>query len=411
MRRALDLEVRVSGVLVGRLDREREGAVRFVPDAGWIAGGMRPRLGLGFLIDASVRRAGSGLPAWFENLLPERRSALRGRVCRDLGLREGQSAALLRSLGRVLPGAVEVIGEADDLEDHGALEPPPGALKVSLAGMQTKLSMVMSGDRFAMPARSDRGDWIVKLPGTSLPELPEVEAATLGWARKVGHDVPDVMTPPLASLVGLPADLADGPATVFAIRRFDRTEDGTRVHQEDFAQVLEIEPEHKYGNTGPVRTSYDRIGRLVLDACGLSEAEEFVRRLAFVVAAGNGDAHLKNWSFQWLPGFDRPRLSPCYDLVADISWPQYGWDSDGGPTLGLALGRCRRLSTLGDEALDTFASRCGIRSAKVVFMDALEAARRAFREIEGEVPLRMRTQLLRHWRAVPLLRRVGPLSA
>lgn len=410
MARALDLEVRVSGVTVGRLDREREGTVRFVPDEAWLSRGMRPRLGFGFLIDPSVRKAGTGLPAWFENLLPERGSALRHRVCRDLGLRDGQSAALLRSLGWILPGAVEVVGDADDREDHAGAEPTPGTLKVSLAGMQIKLSMVLSNDRFAVPSRSDRGDWIVKLPGRSFPDLPEVEAATLRWAHRVGHAVPDVMTPPLSSLTGLPPDLADGPSTVFAIRRFDRADDGTRVHQEDFAQVLEIEPEHKYGNTGPLRTSYDRIGRLVLDACGPSEAHEFVRRLAFVVAAGNGDAHLKNWSFQWIEGSERPRLSPCYDLVADICWPQFGWDSEGGPTLGLALGRCRRLRSLSDDSLDGFSARSGIPDAKDVFRDALEATRAAYREVEHELPERMRTELPRHWQAVPLLRKVGPLT-
>lgn len=410
MGKTLALDVKVSGVPVGRLDREREGVVRFVPDKAWIADGMHPRLGFGFLIDPRVRKAGTGLPAWFENLIPERASALRHRVCRDLGLRDGQSAALLRSLGRILPGAVEVVGDADDLEDHADVDLPPGALKVSLAGMQIKLSMVLSEDRFAVPARSDRGSWIVKLPGTKFPDLPEVEAATLQWARKVGHEVPEVRTPALDSLVGLPPDLAQGPPTVFAIRRFDRAEDGTRVHQEDFAQALEIEPEHKYGNTGPSRTSYDGVGRLVLDACGLGEAQEFVRRLAFMVAAGNGDGHLKNWSFQWIPGRDMPSLSPCYDLVADICWPELGWDSKGGPTLGLALGRCRNFRSLSDDALDRFAVRSRIPNSKKVFREALDASRSAYREVEQELPERMRTQLPRHWSAVPLLRTMGPLN-
>lgn len=410
MGRSLSLDVRVSGFPVGRLDREREGPVRFVPDEAWTAAGMHPRLGFGFLIDPSVRKAGTGLPAWFENLLPERRSALRHRVCRDLGLRDGQSAALLLALGRILPGAVEVIGDADDLDEHTDPDPPPAALKVSLAGMQIKLSMVLSDDRFAIPARSDRGDWIVKFPGMTFPELPEVEAATLRWARRVGHEVPDVMTPALDALVGLPSDLAQGPPTVFAIRRFDRAEDGRRVHQEDFAQVLEVEPEHKYGNTGPARTSYDGIGRLVLDACGMTEAQEFVRRLAFVVAVGNGDAHLKNWSFQWIEGRERPRLSPCYDLVADICWPRFGWDADGGPTLALALGRHRRLARLTEEALDVFTTRSGIPEAKAVFFEALDATRSAYREVEPGLPERMRTELPRHWQAVPLLQKIGPLS-
>jgi len=305
---------------------------------------------------------------------------------------------------------VEVLGNSDEIEDEDGPGVSPGALKVSLAGMQIKLSMVLSDDRLAVPARSDRGDWIVKLPGTRYPDLPQVEAATLGWAKHVGHDVPDVMTPALESLVGLPVDLTRGPPTVFAIRRFDRAADGTRVHQEDLAQVLEIEPEHKYGNTGPARTSYDGVGKLVLDACGSAQAEEYVRRLAFVVAAGNGDAHLKNWSFQWIEGHERPRLSPCYDLVADICWPEFGWESNGGPTLGLALGRCRELASLSTDALDCFAKRSGIQNAKAVFLDALDRARTSFREVGATFPERMRRELPTHWGAVPLLRGVGPLE-
>src|SRR5690606_17324517 len=101
------------------------------------------------------------------------------------------------------------------------------------------------------------------------------------------------------------------PERVFAIKRFDRAQNSQKVHQEDFAQALEFRPEHKYGGDGAWSTSYDMLGRLVLDACGEGQAQEFVRRLAFVVAAGNDDAHLKNWSFQWTGG-PRPTLTPNY---------------------------------------------------------------------------------------------------
>jgi serine/threonine-protein kinase HipA len=413
--RGLRLEVRVSGVFVGVLDRERDDAVRFLPDASWVAGGTRPQLGLAFLTDPTPRRARGGLPAWFENLLPERGSTLRRRICADQALRDGQSVKLLGLLGGLLPGAVEVVGEPDDEGAEDESDPlrasvPPVRLKVALTGMQLKLSMVLSHNRFVLPASSDRGTWIVKLPGANLPDLPEVEAATLAWARHLGHPVPRIRTPPLAALEGLPTDLQTGPPTVFAIERFDRREDGTRVHQEDLCQVLEIDPKHKYGNTGPARASYDGIGRLIRDACGDEEAAEFVRRLAFVVASGNGDAHLKNWTLQWGSG-GRPRLSPCYDLVADISWPDFGWGRSQAPTLALTLGRARYLNRLDRDAVDQFAARSQIPDAKAVFLHALEQARTHYGEIEDRAPARMRDALELHWRAVPLLRAFGPLRA
>lgn len=405
------LDVKVSGHRVGFLDRAREGMVRFVPDPAWLEGGMFPRLGYAFLADSSVRAAASGLPAWFENLLPEQGSALRSRVAREFGLRPGQSAALLHALGRVLPGAVEVIGEVGAFEEEElrAAALPPGLWKVSLAGMQLKLSMVRSSAGFSLPAHSERGDWILKLPGARFPDLPAVEAATLAWAKHLGHEVPEVLTPPLEALEGLPQDLREGPPQVFAIRRFDRLEDGRRVHQEDFAQVLEVPPEHKYGHSGPYKTSYDRLGTLVLDAGGLEQAHEFVRRLAFVVGAGVGDAHLKNWSFQWLEGEARPRLSPCYDLVSDVSFLEFGWANSRKPTLALALGRSRALGRLRLEHLRTFQERSRIPDAEAIFMDALARIREGFRALEGDFPSSMRRALPVHWEAVPLLRRLGSL--
>jgi len=51
---------------------------------------------------------------------------------------------------------------------------------------------------------------------------------------------------------------------------------------------------------------------------GESDFDEVVRRIAFQVLIGNGDAHLKNWSFVY-PDGTSARLSPPYDLVATIA--------------------------------------------------------------------------------------------
>ena len=48
---------------------------------------------------------------------------------------------------------------------------------------------------------------------------------------------------------------------------------------------------------------------------------EWVRKLAFNVYVGNGDAHSKNYSF--ILGPSGIGLSPLYDAVATWAWPQF----------------------------------------------------------------------------------------
>jgi serine/threonine-protein kinase HipA len=113
------------------------------------------------LAQPGVRVARTGLPPWFENLLPEEGGALRRLICKPLGLRAGDSASLLVALGKDLPGAVEVTGStieatgetSVDAHDDQRLGP---ALRISLAGLQLKFSMSMDGDRLVLPAKGQR---------------------------------------------------------------------------------------------------------------------------------------------------------------------------------------------------------------------------------------------------------------
>ncbi len=399
------LEVRVYGTRVGELGRDIHGAVHFTPDAEWLEKGQHPPLGLAFLINPRVRTARTGIPSWFDNLLPEIDNPLRCWLCNRLGIREADSAALLAALGRDLPGAVEIVGEIDG--EHERISEPsptplePRQLRFSLAGVQLKLSMVYEDGRYALPASGESGRWIVKIPGERFPDLPEVEAATMTWARSSGLDVPAHQILPIASVQGVDPRLLGRPTSAFAVQRFDRRVDG-RVHQEDFAQALEIPPADKYQDSRTRRIGYDGLLRLVGDTCGPRAREEFLTRIAFVVGSGNGDAHLKNWSLQW-DHDHRPRLSPCYDLVATIAW------QDLEPTLALALGGIRPFAQLDRAALRRLAERSHFPEAESVFMAALERIHAAWPLAAGDAPPRMRDALTRHWAGVPILASFGGL--
>ncbi|MEZ4363303.1 MAG: HipA domain-containing protein [Kofleriaceae bacterium] len=397
---------------VGTLQRDPSGAIRFTPERAWLEGGQHPPLGFGMLAKPGVRVGRTGLPPWFENLLPEQDGALRRMICRSLGLRTNDSAALLVALGDDLPGAVRVVG--DGFEDPGGVpaelegeaEVPSSALKISLAGLQLKLSMSLEGDRLVLPVSGGVGRWIVKIPGAQFPELPEIEAATMSWARAMGLSVPRILVVRTEEVQGVSARIMEHSPTVFAIERFDRLDDG-RVHQEDLAQSFELPPTCKYGDCSELRSRgkirYSGVAKLIGDLCGDTGRDDFLDRLAFVIASGNGDAHLKNWSLQWSHEH-RPRLSPCYDMVATVSWPEH----DRSLALELVRG-VSAFASIDRTALRRFVEAANIEHGEERVITALQRARSSWSQVAQDAPERMRAALTAHWQDVPLLRELGGL--
>ncbi len=407
------LEVALPGRVVGALVQERSGLVRWTPDPAWERDQQEPRLGLDFLRTRGARSDASELLPWFENLLPERGSELRARLCALHALRDGQSFALLRVLGGDLIGAAEAVDSASNY-DSAASDHVPGQEVVAdsldrmsaLTGMQLKFSMSMVNERLVLPARANKTQWIVKIP-REYPELAEVEVATMTWARASGFQVPDHHVVPISALEGIPNGWVEGDAAAFAVQRFDRREDGTKIHQEDFCQALGLRPREKYGDAGN-RVSFEGALRLAIDACGEADGREMARRIGFMLACGNTDAHLKNWSLLWGDRV-KPTLTPCYDLVSTISWDKFGWQNPGGPRPALSLGGERFFRLVAPVTLDAFAKGTSAEWAKGEVLDGIDRARAAWLDMRALAPARMRAALELHWDSVPLLRHVGPL--
>jgi serine/threonine-protein kinase HipA len=358
-----------------------------------------------------AKRAGTGLPSWFENLLPDRGTELRRRLCALYSLRDGQSFALLHALGHDLLGAVEARSTDGDVgPDDEPTTSPEGATEridegtprlSALTGVQMKFSMSMVGRGLALPASGPRGHWIIKLPLAGFDELPEIERTTMTWARESGFDVPEHFTPELAKLSGIPAEWIGGATRAFAVKRFDRRDDGTKIHQEDLCQALDILPGNKYG-TGPPSISFDGALRFVTDFAGEPTGREMARRIGFMIASGNDDAHLKNWSLLW-GAATRPTLTPCYDLVSTISWPEFGWSRPEGPQLALPLGGQRLFRHIDKGTLVAFAERSAQAWAKEEVMTGIVRAMEALHRLGREVPERMRSALDIHRKVVPVL--------
>jgi serine/threonine-protein kinase HipA len=402
-------QVLLGDAIVGELvDTDEVIAFRFADS--YQSAMSRPVLSQYFEDDlGKVYRGKKGnLPVFFANLIPEEgplRSFLEGK----LDVNAGDDFGLLLKVGRDLPGAVTVVEtegisslmidgqteeDADHEEDNGT-----SGLRFSLAGVQLKFSMSRVGDRLTLPASGERGEWIVKLPSVDYPNLAKNEFAIMEWARASGFDVPECT---LESAAALPASIrAEVPEAenVFAVRRYDRLA-GKRIHQEDFAQVINALPKHKYEFT------YEKCAVLLHAICDLEGYYEFVRRLVFVVASGNCDAHLKNWSLLYPDGV-RAELTPLYDQVSTIAWPKVKKE------LALKLTGSR---SLGSVTLDSFrhlATKVGVDINATVDLvaDTLDAIKAAWRidGISGRLPNEHRDAVIKHWETVPLLRTNGPL--
>jgi len=400
------LDIWLSGVLVGRLAilTEKSGRCDFRFHSEYMKSYPRPVLGQAF--EEDVRASyfhRTRLPAFFANLLPE--GGLRAMAQRQIKRQHRHEIHLLAMLGEDLPGAVRAASPdsappespgADHEDRERSAELP--RLRFALSGVQLKMSVLReSSDRLTVPASGLGGDWIVKFPHGDLTDLPENEHAMMTWARLVGIDVPSPELFPIESIDGLPDSLRALGSIAYGVPRFDRRPDKSRVHMEDFAQVLSCYPEDKYDGM-----TYERLAILSSALAGRRGLEETLRRLVFIVATGNGDAHMKNWSLLYPDGLT-PEVSPAYDLVSTVCYRRF---SD---VLALPFHRS-------DDAWEDVSMESFDRIA-----DACALARPAARALVEETIVRIATtakaaeeqsrwaregwkRLAEHWRRIPLLR-------
>jgi serine/threonine-protein kinase HipA len=169
--------------------------------------------------------------------------------------------------------------------------------KISISGVQPKLSMIHDRKKHELIVVERGGLYILKPQTERFESLPENENLCMNIAATYGLEVP---------LHGL-LPLNDG-ALAYVVRRFDRLENGSKLQQEDFQQLLQTDD--KYDG------SYEKIANFIKqhsNVPGLDLVRLFERALLFYVL-GNGDAHLKNFSLLRQAGVGY-QLSPVYDIV------------------------------------------------------------------------------------------------
>src|SRR5579872_4392056 len=100
--------------------------------------------------------------------------------------------------------------------------------KMSISGAQEKISLTLSADQKTLEPAPSGGRYILKPEPSRFSSLPENEHLTMRLASLAG-----IETPPFG-LVRL-----KGGSLAYLIRRFDRLDDGTKLHVEDFCQLAE----------------------------------------------------------------------------------------------------------------------------------------------------------------------------
>ena len=170
--------------------------------------------------------------------------------------------------------------------------------KMSLQGVQPKLSARLNAKdgRFEIVDRN--GEYILKPQNNFYPELPENESLTMKLAELIEIEVP------LSGMIYS----SDRKLTYF-IKRFDRYGRNKKLSVEDFAQLAGKSRDTKYDY------SMEKIIDLIDTYCTFPAIEKvkLFRLTIFNFLIGNEDMHLKNFSL--ITRDNKIGLSPAYDLL------------------------------------------------------------------------------------------------
>ena len=170
--------------------------------------------------------------------------------------------------------------------------------KMSIAGVQPKLSAQLSIKDNTFKIVDKHGIFILKPPLPNYDQVPENEDLTMRMAKAVGIEVP------LHGMV-----YAKDHSLLYFIRRFDRVGKSGKIHVEDFAQVAGMNRDTKYNY------SMEKLISLIDEYCTFPMVEKMklFKRTLFSWLTGNEDMHLKNFSL--IHRDLKVELSPAYDLL------------------------------------------------------------------------------------------------
>ena len=338
---------------VGTLEQDDSGLMQFSYNQTWLEKPGAMSLSRSLPLQSGAFPGKKARP-FFAGILPEERP--REKIAEILGISDTNDFAMLERIGGECAGAVSLLPEGvaptdpKNARHHELTEPElqqlvaelpnrplmvgRDGLRLSLAGAQDKLPVIVHNNRICLPLGGTPSTHILKPEPDRFPGLAANEIFCMTLAQAVGLNTANTEYRPI------------GKKSCILVQRYDRAtdEDGitTRLHQEDFCQALGFPPERKYqAEGGP--TLNDCISLLRdWSTVPVLDIPSFINSLIFNVLIGNADAHGKNYSFLYSGG--QRRLSPYYDLVSTLAWP------DLSRNLAMKIGGCESVNafTIGD---------------------------------------------------------------
>jgi serine/threonine-protein kinase HipA len=172
------------------------------------------------------------------------------------------------------------------------------APKMSIQGVQPKLSAKLKVTDGFFEVTDKGGEYILKPQNILYPQLPENEDLTMRLAEEINLEIP---------LHGLIYS-KDQKLTYF-IKRFDRYGKGNKYSVEDFAQLAGKNRDTKYD------FSMEKVATIIDTFCTFPAIEKvrLFKLTLFNFLTGNEDQHLKNFSL--ITKNNKTTLTPFYDLI------------------------------------------------------------------------------------------------
>jgi serine/threonine-protein kinase HipA len=357
------------GRVVGELTQDDGGDLGFAYGADWLGHEDAPPLSVSLPKRAGPFSRRECRP-FFGGLLPEEMQ--RKAAAQALGISSANDFALLDRLGGDVAGALQFLhpgahaqaatgpGPAQGLDDAGLLQildalparpllAGEEGLRLSLAGAQSKVPVVLVAGRVALPLPGQPTTHILKPAIPRFAATTENEAFAMRLAATAGLDVAAV-EPRLLRTPG------GEVRTFLLVARYDRAVASAnsvrRLHQEDFCQALGVPVERKYQSEGgpSLEAGFALLRRV--SARPAAEVLKLLDAVIFNAVVGNADAHGKNFSILYADA--GPRLAPLYDLLATVVYPELS------AKFAMRIGGQARLEDLDAQSWSDFAKHAGL---------------------------------------------------
>lgn len=335
--------------------------------------------------------------SFFSGLLPD--EPIRSNIARVLKVSPRNTFEMLKHLGGDCAGAIQILplDLSQNTESIQGTQPlsndelfsilqnlpqrPLGigieGFRISGAGAQNKLVLSKENNQWSLPLYGHPSTHLIKPNIQGFADSVLNEYFCMKLAQMVGIQVPEVE---IITIQG---------HHFYAIKRYDREyrqEGVTRLHQEDFCQLLNIPPNQKYQNEGgpSIQQLFQTIQ--IFQKQGRMKGTETLRLLQLILfnfLIGNGDAHGKNFSILYQA--NQVVLAPGYDLLSTLV---YG--NPHSEKMAMKIGSKYKFKDVSIRHFEQMGVKIGfspklvIRQAKTLSQQIRPASKKLLRDMEHQ---------------------------